>query len=262
MYITGPCKFIFTRAITTLARTSYQTGFWLNLNYNPCKIKFSSSSSLSLVLPLSLSVSLSFSVCFCLSVPPPPPPLFLLAGGVGWKGGINNCLNRSTLIFQCRESEKKTKPRGEKRKKKEWRFCKFSGNLSLNAADRQSVEGAGWGGWGGGQDGRVADGRCGQSAGKREWGGRRDWGGVSLVAGATTSIIFVTTKRLLSRQKYPCNDKTFVATKLCLSWQNSFLATKHCVSRQNFCRDIRRVLPRQTRVCRDKNYTCGNSRQW
>ena len=39
--------------ISSLARTSCLTGFWLNPNYNPCKIKFSSS------LP-----------------PPPPPPPF------------------------------------------------------------------------------------------------------------------------------------------------------------------------------------------
>ena len=54
------------------------------------------------------------------------------------------------------------------------------------------------------------------------------------LAGAATSIIFVAIKRfvetnmfvcrdktrLLSRQKYACHDKTFVATKLCLSQQS------------------------------------------
>ena len=42
---------------SSFARTSLamHTGFWLNINYNPCKIKFSSTSSFSLFLPLSLS---------------------------------------------------------------------------------------------------------------------------------------------------------------------------------------------------------------
>ena len=54
------------------------------------------------------------------------------------------------------------------------------------------------------------------------------------LAGAATSIIFVAIKRfvetnmfvcrdktrLLSRQKYACHDKTFVATKICLSQQS------------------------------------------
>ena len=55
-------------------------------------------------------------------------------------------------------------------------------------------------------------------------------------------MCFVATKVCLSRQTYFCPDKTFVATKLCLF-------------RQNFC-------PQQTYFCRDKNDTCGSSRQW
>ena len=55
------------------------------------------------------------------------------------------------------------------------------------------------------------------------------------LAGAATSIIFVTTK-------------SFVMTNTCLSEQNtSFVMTKVCLSEQNFCRD--------------KNDTCGSSRQ-
>ena len=49
---------------------------------------------------------------------------------------------------------------------------------------------------------------------------------------------------LLSRQKYACREKTFVATKLCLSWQNIFVATKlKLLSWQAyFCCNKRRVL--------------------
>ena len=56
---------------------------------------------------------------------------------------------------------------------------------------------------------------------------------VRLLAGAATSIVFVATNtcccdttRLLSRQKYVCRDKTFVATKLCLLRQNVFWRDK------------------------------------
>ena len=51
-------------------------------------------------------------------------------------------------------------------------------------------------------------------------------------------------------------NKTFVATKLCLSRQNLSFAINKCLSQQNVCDktcDKRRVLPRQTRVCRDKS---------
>ena len=84
---------------------------------------------------------------------------------------------------------------------------------------------------------------------------------------------------LLSRQKYGCCDKTFVETKyFYLSRQNmSFVAIK--LWKYNFCRDkgfvainmclsrqmfvgTNVILSRHTRVCRDKNYTCGSSRQW
>ena len=53
--------------ISSLARTSCETGFWLNLNYNPCKIKFSSLSlSLSALAKLThlLYPSLSSSFFF------------------------------------------------------------------------------------------------------------------------------------------------------------------------------------------------------
>ena len=64
--------------------------------------------------------------------------------------------------------------------------------------------------------------------------------------------------RPLSRQKYACRDKRFVATKLCLSRQKRrrivttkmihvFVATKHV-----FCRD-KTILSRQNYACRDKH---------
>ena len=113
-------------------------------------------------------------------------------------------------------------------------------------------------------------------------------GGWLSLAEAATRIIFIATKkRFLSRQNYACRDKhifvainvcrdkyllrqtsfclqdklTSVATNICrnksfveasilLSWQKAcFVATNTC-------------LLRQTRVCRDKNYTYGSSRQW
>ena len=49
--------------ISSLARTSCSTGFWLNLNCNPCKIKFSNSNSLHPpVFPT-----------YTAHTPPPPP---------------------------------------------------------------------------------------------------------------------------------------------------------------------------------------------
>jgi len=72
----------------------------------------------------------------------------------------------------------------------------------------------------------------------------------------------------LSRQTCVWREKqVFVATKIWLSPPNkieygpgvcrdkSFVATKY------FCRDKIRVLTRQPPVCRDKNDTCGSSRQ-
>ena len=53
--------------------------------------------------------------------------------------------------------------------------------------------------------------------------------------------------RLLSRQKYGCRDKQFVAKKICLSRQNC--CCDKYLSRQNY---VCILLSRQTRVCRDK----------
>ena len=103
--------------------------------------------------------------------------------------------------------------------------------------------------------------------------------------GAATSIIFVTanvpvvTKRLLSRQKYACHDKSFVITKLCSSQQNfcvdkhTFVVTKDvsCCDKhvfvttksfswQNFCHKHTSVATKDA-FCHDKNYTCGSSNQ-
>ena len=76
-----------------------------------------------------------------------------------------------------------------------------------------------------------------------------------------------------------CHDKSFVATntlihnKVYLLRQKfcrdkSLAATKASQSRQNVCRYIiifvatKIRLSRQAYFCRDKNYTCGSSRQW
>ena len=76
--------------------------------------------------------------------------------------------------------------------------------------------------------------------------------------------------RLLSRQKYACRDnfchdkKLFVATKI-------FCATNIILPRQKFCRGKHTFVATKEcfvatntgceNVCRDKNYTCGSSRQ-
>ena len=56
----------FTLLVSSLARTSCETGFWLN--YNPCKIKFLSlsSSCLSLTFSRLLSLTHAFSLCLAL----------------------------------------------------------------------------------------------------------------------------------------------------------------------------------------------------
>ena len=60
------------------------------------------------------------------------------------------------------------------------------------------------------------------------------------LAGAATSIIFVTTKHIF------CHDKSMlVATKVCLLWQNIFVATKV------FCD---KYLSWQTCVCHDRSF--------
>ena len=76
-------------------------------------------------------------------------------------------------------------------------------------------------------------------------------------------------RKVLSRQTRVRGDKTRL-----LSWQNyasiifvatkrNFVATNVLLSRQNTCFVVTNTcLSRQTRVCRDKNYTCSSSRQW
>ena len=73
---------------------------------------------------------------------------------------------------------------------------------------------------------------------------RRAWISNLSMAGAATSIIYVTTKKI-------------VTTNTCLLWQNtSFVATKVCLSRQSFCCHkhifvTTQLLSRQT-FCRNK----------
>ena len=79
----------------------------------------------------------------------------------------------------------------------------------------------------------------------------------------------------LSRQKYACRDKTFRATNTCLSQQicvstnilsrqnifcrdkHNFVSTKVLSRQAYFCCDKRRLLSRQTRVCRDKTFVAA-----
>ena len=87
---------------------------------------------------------------------------------------------------------------------------------------------------------------------------------------------FVLTSILLSRQKYACNDKTFVPTKLL---RQIFVVTKQFFQDKSFVTNILLLqqktcfLSRQTCVCHsmcllrqkfccNKNYTCGSSHQW
>ena len=67
--------------------------------------------------------------------------------------------------------------------------------------------------------------------------------------------MFVATKHVFCCDKYLSWQTYFVATNIILSWQ-MFCRGKHTfVARKDvFCRD--------KHVCRDKNDTCGNSRQW
>ena len=98
--------------------------------------------------------------------------------------------------------------------------------------------------------------RCGPE-GRRQQRRNRSDGSIAFcyllsLAGAATTIIFVATNTCLSRQSTP-----FVATKVCLLWQK-FCRVKNMslLSRQAyFCRD-------KYVFCRDKNDTCGSSRQW
>ena len=76
--------------------------------------------------------------------------------------------------------------------------------------------------------------------------------------------ILVATKHLL-RLNYVCRDKifcrdnhTFHQTHVCRD-KSKLVATKSCfVAKKN---KKKRVLSRQTRVCHDKNETCGSFRQ-
>ena len=81
--------------------------------------------------------------------------------------------------------------------------------------------------------------------------------------------------RLSLRQNYACRNKTFVATKLCLSRQNIFVATNGCrdkyvfvatsifLSRQKTCCIATNtcLLRLKKNVCRGKDDTCGSSYQ-
>ena len=84
------------------------------------------------------------------------------------------------------------------------------------------------------------------------------------LAGAATSIIFVATKHVFCRDKIRFvatklffHDKTFVRTNICFvatKNKHTFVATNTSLSRQA-------CLCRSKHICRDKNDTCGSSRQ-
>ena len=88
------------------------------------------------------------------------------------------------------------------------------------------------------------------------------WRPAISLTGAATSIIFVATNktRLLSREKFACRDKSLLVATKYLSHQNifvnkMFVATKLLWRQAYYCPDTHRVW-------RDKNYTCGSSRQY
>ena len=71
----------------------------------------------------------------------------------------------------------------------------------------------------------------------------------------TSILLSWLTQVCLLHQNYVCHDKY-------LSQQNIFVMTKLLLWQTYFCSDKRHVLSKQTRVCRNKNDTCGSSRQW
>ena len=81
------------------------------------------------------------------------------------------------------------------------------------------------------------------------------------LTGAATSIIFSREIRVCREKKYACRNKIMsVATNICRD--KSFVATNIILSRQKHTFvATRRVVTRETRVCRDKNDTCGSSHQ-
>ena len=72
--------------------------------------------------------------------------------------------------------------------------------------------------------------------GLTDWESKPKWLPLSLAGAATSMFFFVCFLLLLrqthlfSRQMYACHGKIFVATKLCLSQQNTFVATSILLS--------------------------------
>ena len=78
-------------------------------------------------------------------------------------------------------------------------------------------------------------------------------------------LLFIIIWRKLPQVSFLSRDKhVIVATKHVFCRDKSMLvATNIILSWQNLCRDRRCVLLWQTqKLCRDKNDTCGSSRQW
>ena len=71
----------------------------------------------------------------------------------------------------------------------------------------------------------------------------------SISGGSCHKRTFVVTKDV-SQQSYVCCDK------------NTLVTIKALLRQAYFCCDKRRALSQQTRVWRNKNDTCGSSRQW
>ena len=103
-----------------------------------------------------------------------------------------------------------------------------------------------------------------------ELGIRKSRGGFASTGGSCHKYPFCCGKtRVLSRQRYVWQ---IFDTCIILSRQKTcFVAKNMCLtnmSRQNFCWDkimfvaIKHVFCRDKHVCRDKNDTCGSSRQW
>ena len=64
--------------------------------------------------------------------------------------------------------------------------------------------------------------------------------------------MIIATDTCLSRQNIICRDKTFVSTKIFYRDKHNFVATEVFSRQAYFCRDKRRILSSQRRVCRDK----------
>ena len=83
---------------------------------------------------------------------------------------------------------------------------------------------------------------------------------------------FVATNTSLSRQKYACRDKTFVATNvfittnICHNKHNFVETKKNVTTKDKFCHDkhmfvMTKHIFCRNKTCHNKNSSCGSSHQ-